>query len=89
MAQSLKPRTLDFSSGHDFTVHEFEPHIGLCADSAQPAWDSLSLFLSLSLPFPHSCSLSKIKEINLKKIIIPLNFLPWMLDHHSVKSNLS
>ena len=25
----------DFSSGHDLTVHEFEPHIGLCADSSE------------------------------------------------------
>ena len=29
----------DFSSGHDLTVQEFEPHIRLCADSV----DSLSL----------------------------------------------
>ena len=44
--------TLDFGLGHDLTVHEFKPHIRLCADSAEPAWDfspSLVLFLSLSL----------------------------------------
>ena len=29
------------------TVHEFKPHIGLCADSAEPAWVSLSPSLSL------------------------------------------
>ena len=23
-------------SGHDLTAHEFEPHIGLCADSSEP-----------------------------------------------------
>ena len=28
-----------------FMVCEFEPRIGLCADSAEPAWDSLSLSL--------------------------------------------
>ena len=42
MAQSVKHLTLDFGSGHDLTVHEFEPCIGLCADSADPVWDSLS-----------------------------------------------
>ena len=39
---SVKHLTLDFGSGHDLTVHEIEPHIGLCTDSADPAWDSLS-----------------------------------------------
>ena len=33
----------DFGSGHDLTVHGFEPQIGIRADSAEPAWDSLSL----------------------------------------------
>ena len=41
--------TLDFGSGRDLTVHEIEPYIRLCADSAKPAGDSLSLLLSLSL----------------------------------------
>ena len=40
---SVKRQTLDFGSGHDLTVCEIEPHIGLCADSVEPAWDSLSL----------------------------------------------
>ena len=39
--------------------HEFEPHIGLCADSADPAWDSLCLPLSLSLPCLPKHPLSK------------------------------
>ena len=47
VAQEVKPPTLDFSSGYDLTVHEFEPHVGLCTDGAEPAWDSL--FPSLSL----------------------------------------
>ena len=38
---------LGFSSGHDLTVHEFEPHIGLCADSEEPAWDFLSVSLEI------------------------------------------
>ena len=44
MAQS----SLGFGSGPDLTVGEFEPRMGLCADSAGLAWDSLSLSLSLS-----------------------------------------
>ena len=48
VAQSVKHWTLDFSSGHDFTVCEFEPHVGLHADVVESAWDSLSLSLSLS-----------------------------------------
>ena len=50
MAQSAKRPTLDFGSGHDLMVCEFEPYVGLCADSVGPAWGSLSS--SLSLPFP-------------------------------------
>ena len=50
VAQSVKHLTLGFSSGHDLMDCEFEPHIGLCADSREPAWDfSLSLPSSLSL----------------------------------------
>ena len=32
----------NFGSGHDLMVHEFEPCTGFHADSAEPAWDSLS-----------------------------------------------
>ena len=53
-----------FSSGHDLTAHEFEPHVGLCADSSEPRacfgfCVSLSLCLCLSLSL--SLSLSKIR----------------------------
>ena len=41
-AQSIKPRTLGFGSGHDLTVREFEPCIGLFTDSAEPAWESVT-----------------------------------------------
>ena len=37
VVQSVKRLTLDFGSGHDLSVCEFEPCIGLCADSAEPA----------------------------------------------------
>ena len=42
MAQPVKPPTLDFGSGHDLPVREVKPRIGLCTDSAGPAWDPLS-----------------------------------------------
>ena len=45
MAQSVKGPTLDFSSGHDLTVGEIEEN---CADSLEPAWDSI--LPSLSAP---------------------------------------
>ena len=48
VTQLVKHPTLDFSSGHDLTSHEFEPRIRLHADSAEPASDSLSLSLSSS-----------------------------------------
>ena len=53
MAQQLKHLTLDLSSGRDLTIHELEPRVGLYAVSAEPAWDALSLCLSL----PLACSL--------------------------------
>ena len=50
MARSVKRPTLDFGSGHDLMVQEFEPHGGLCPDSVEPAWDSLSPSLSALPP---------------------------------------
>ena len=70
VAQSVKCPALDFHLGRDLTVHEIEPLVRLCADSTEPAWDSLSpsfsappqlmhlCFLSLSLSFSLSLSLS-------------------------------
>ena len=49
MAQSVDRPTPDFNSGHDLTVHGIEPGVGLCADSVEPALDSLSPSLSLHL----------------------------------------
>ena len=56
--------TLDFHSGHDLTVQEFEPHIGICADGAEPAWDALSLSLCPSPAHVISLSLSNNKTLN-------------------------
>ena len=61
VAQSLKPLTLHFSSGHDLGIMGWSPSLGsmLCVESAY-----VSLSLSLSLPpllFPllgHTLSLS-------------------------------
>ena len=60
VAQSVKPPALDFGSGHDLTVPEFEPLTGLYPNCTEPAWDS-SLSLSVPLPcvFTGSLSLSK------------------------------
>ena len=56
MAQLVKHLTLDSGLGHDLSVHEFEPCIGLCTDNAEPAWDSL--FTSLSALSPLALALS-------------------------------
>ena len=49
VAQSVDHPTLGFSSGRDLTVCEIEPRVELWADSMEPAWDSVSASLSLSL----------------------------------------
>ena len=51
-AQFVDLLTLGFGSGRDLTVCEFEPRVRLCADSAEPAWDSLSPSLSAPPPPP-------------------------------------
>ena len=61
VAQSVKCPTLGVGSGHDLTVHGFEPHIRLYADNAEPAWDSASLSLSLCPSPALSISLSQNK----------------------------
>ena len=57
--QSLERLTLDFGLGHDLIVRGFEFHMGLHADSVEPAWNSLLLSLSFSLPVPCSKMFSK------------------------------
>ena len=57
VAQLVKSLSLDFDLGHDLMVHEIKPLVTLCADSSEPAWDSLCLSVSLPLylslcPFP-------------------------------------
>ena len=59
----------DFSSGHDLRVHGFNPLIGLCTDSAEPASNSLPLSLSLPAPSPFSLPLPKNKQKLKKKTL--------------------
>ena len=57
-AQSVERWILGLGSGHDLTVGGIEPHVGLHADSVEPAWDSLP-------PSPSAaCRLSKEKKNN-------------------------
>ena len=46
--------------GHDLAVREFEPRVGLWADGSEPrAWSLFPILcLPLSLPLPHSWSVS-------------------------------
>ena len=54
--QSVTHPTPDFGSGHDLAVCGFEHHFGLCANSIEPAWDSLYLSLSLCPSPAHDLS---------------------------------
>ena len=67
VAPLVEHRTLDLGSRHDLTVCGIEPRIRLCADSVEPAWDSLSL----PLPTPPLLvrSLSQNKYLNINKKI--------------------
>ena len=58
MAQSIKLLTLDFCSGHDLTVCEFEPCARIYANKVESAGDSLTPLLCLTLPFSYSLSVS-------------------------------
>ena len=57
MARSVKRLTLGFCSGHDLTVYEIKPHVGLHA--MEPAADSLS-----SPPPAHAGARSLSPKIN-------------------------
>ena len=61
VAKLVDHPTLDLGSGHDLAVCETKSLIGLCADSAEPAWDSFSPSLSAPplLVHVHALSLSR------------------------------
>ena len=64
VAQSVKRLTLDFGSGHDLMVHEFEPHVWLCTDSLEPgARFRFCISLTLCPSSTHACALS-LSKIN-------------------------
>ena len=64
MAQLVERRILDFSSGHNLSVREFEPALGsvLTAQSLESAWDSVSPSFSAPPPLVLFLSLSKINK---------------------------
>ena len=67
VAQSVTRPTLGFGSGHSLTVREFEPRVGLCADSSEPGacfgfCVSLSLCPSPAHALPVCLSLSQKKK---------------------------
>ena len=39
LRRTVERRAFDSGSGHDLTVREHEPCVGLCTDRAEPAWD--------------------------------------------------
>ena len=67
VAHWVERLALGFGSGHDLTVHGFKSCEGLCTDSKELAWDSLSVCLSLSLPLPCLCFLSLSQNKHFKK----------------------
>ena len=58
VGEAVKHPILDLSSGHDLTDPEMEPRVWLCADSTEPAWDSLCPS-SPTAQLAHAPSLSK------------------------------
>ena len=59
VAQSVKDRTLDFSSDHNLTVMRWSPALG-SGLTAQSLLGILSLLLSLSVPSPtHDLQINK------------------------------
>ena len=63
--------TANSGSGHDLAACEFEPRVGLCADSSEPGSLLRILCLPLSVPplLTYCLSLS-LSKINIKKIFL-------------------
>ena len=69
MVQSVERPTLDSGSGHDLVVGEFQTHVGLCADSSKPAWESVSHSVPPLLALSLSLSKSTNKQIYIKQYL--------------------
>ena len=67
MAQLVKRPILGLGSGHDLTVREFKPNVGLSAVSAEPALDPLPPFLCPSLARTLPLSLKNKQTYKIKK----------------------
>ena len=69
MAQLVEHLTLYLGLGHDLVVLGIQRPSGLCTDSVEPAWDSLSPPLSLSFLHSHARVCTHSLKINkLKKL---------------------
>ena len=63
VAELVKCPTLDFGSGRDLMAHEFEPHVGLYAESTElGACFGFCVSLSLCPSSAHAVSPSKINK---------------------------
>ena len=84
MAQSVKRPTLDFGSGHDLAVRGIEPCIRLCTLCS--LLGSSSPTLSLSLPFPSSCTHILTLKINTKYVCVYMYVYTHTYTHTQRKS---
>ena len=68
VAQLVKcPTSAYEAEGHDLLVCEFEPCVGLCADSSEPE-PCFRLYVSLSLCFSSTHALSTMNKCFFKKV---------------------
>ena len=65
VAQSVE--CLTSARGHDLTVPEFQPRVGLCADSSEPG-ACFGFYVSLSVCPSPACSLALSLSLSLSKI---------------------
>ena len=83
VARSVKHPALDFGSGHDLMVHEFEPHIRASAVSKELVSNPMPLLCLLALSLSLSLKNIKKKKHLKKPYIIP--YLPSLhkTSHHT------
>ena len=74
----LNVQLLISSSGHDLTVCGIEPHVGMCTESVEPAWDPLSPSFPASLPC--TCAFFLSLSLNTKKLKVRIK---WTSEYSS------